>query len=112
MIVESFTKQYPTIWKDSREMLHLKASLWPASVKQFMRGELTMAHISWTAPFPWPNTCGVGLRGIAHKSPLNVLSESPKAVLTKFTLFWMVVNVQWIGSLGTFSKKLGIQWCA
>ena len=51
MIVESFTKQYPTIWKDSREMLHFKSAPWPASTRQFKRVELTMAHMFGDVPF-------------------------------------------------------------
>ena len=69
IIVESSTKQYPNIWKESREMLHLKTTLCPASMRQFIRGELKISHISGTAPFPWPKSCGGGLSEIAHISP-------------------------------------------
>ena len=70
MIMKSSTKQYPTRWKESCEILHLKTAPCPASLRQFKRGELTMSHIVGDAPFPWPKTCGGGLSGIAHKSPL------------------------------------------
>ena len=81
MIVESSMKQYPTIWKESRAMLHLKTALCPAYMIQFRRWELAMAHISGAAPFPWPKPCGGSLSGITHISHPKVLAKSPKSVL-------------------------------
>ena len=46
-----------------------------------------MTHIYGAAPFPWPNPCGCGSSGIDNMSPLCVLTESPKAVLSKFIIF-------------------------
>ena len=103
IIVESSTKQYLTIWKESREMINLKDTPYPASLRQFRKGELMMLHIYGAAPFPWLNPCGGGLSGISHMSPLHVISESPKTVLAKCTIFYRVVNVQWIGSLGVLT---------
>ena len=70
MIVKSSTKQYPTIWKESLEILHLKTAPWPDSLIRFRRGDLTMAHIAGADPFPWPKPCEGGMSGIAHTSPL------------------------------------------
>ena len=70
MIMESSTKQHPTRWKESREMMNLKTYPCPDSMRHFIRGDLTMDHISWAAPFPWPKPCGGGLSGITHTSPL------------------------------------------
>ena len=68
MIMDSSTKQYPTRWKESREMLHLKATMWPASLRQFRKVELMVAHIYGSDPFPWSDPCGGGFIGIAHIS--------------------------------------------
>ena len=62
-----------------------------------------MAHIYGDEPFPWTNPCGRGLSGISHISPPCAFSESPKAVLTDCTMFCRVVNLQWIGYLGSFT---------
>ena len=51
MIVESSMKKYPTRWKESCDMLHLKTAPCPTSMTQFRRGELAMAHISGASPF-------------------------------------------------------------
>ena len=64
MIVETFINQYPTRWKESHNILHLKAALWPASLRYFSRGEIMMSHIFEAAPFPSPDSCGGGLSGI------------------------------------------------
>ena len=69
IIMESSIKQYPTRRKGSCEMMHLKKAPCPASLKQFIRGELTMAYIDVAAPFTWPKPCGGGLSRIAHISP-------------------------------------------
>ena len=66
MIVESSTKQYPTIWKESCDMLHLKTSPCPSSLRQFRRGDLTMEHIYGADPFTWTKPCGGGLSRISH----------------------------------------------
>ena len=84
-------------------MLNLKGAPWPASLKQFRRVEITTAHISGDALFPWPNPCGGVLSGISHISPPYVFVDSPKSVLNKCTMFWKLVNVKWVGSLGTFT---------
>ena len=103
MIVESYTRQYTKRWKDSCEILHLKSDMWPVYLRQFGRGELTMYHITGSDPFTWTNPCrGVFIR-IAHMSPLQVLTESTKAVITKCIMFLRVVNLHWIRYLGNLS---------
>ena len=67
-----------------------------------------MAHIYGADPFPWPKPYGGGLSGIDHISPPYVLAGSPKAVLTKCSMFWRVINVQLICSLGTFTLCIAI----
>ena len=70
MIVKFSIKQYPTRWDESCEMLRLNTAMCPASLRQFRRGDLTMAHIAGSDPFPWPKPCGGGLSDIYHISPL------------------------------------------
>ena len=60
MIVESSTKRYPTIWKESLDILHLNTTPWPASRRQSRRGELKMDRIYGAAPLPLPKPYGVG----------------------------------------------------
>ena len=67
-------------------------------------GFLTIAHIYGAAPFPCPRPCvGGGVRGSAHFLPPYLLLDSPKAVLAEYFIFWRVVNVQRIGSLGVLA---------
>ena len=90
-------------------MLHLKTAPCPAYLRHFRKGELTMARISRAAPFLWPKPCGSSLSGISHKSPPQILVDSPKAVLTQCTIFCRVINIQWIGSLRQFALCRAIE---
>ena len=68
-------------------MQHLKTAPFPVSLRQSIRGVLTIDHIVGEAPFPCPGPCGGGLLGRAQFFPPYVLSESTKAVLTKCYMF-------------------------
>ena len=74
MILESSTNQYPTSFRESWWMQHLKTDLYPASQRQSSRGVLTIYNISGAYPLPCPRYCGGGLSGRFHLSPLQVLS--------------------------------------
>ena len=54
MIVESSKNQYPTSFKVSPDIQHLKSTTWTDSLKQFNKGLLTTSHMTGDAPFPLP----------------------------------------------------------
>ena len=52
---------------------------------------------------------GGGVRGSAHFSLLYVVLDSPKDVLAECSIFWRVVNVHMIGSLGFLARCMPIK---
>ena len=69
MIIESPAKQYPTSFRESWGMHHLKTAPCPASQRQSSRGVLKISHISGASTFPYARYCGGGLSGRVHLSP-------------------------------------------
>ena len=69
MIFESSTKQYPTSFRESWGVQHLKTALCPASQRQSIRGLLKISHIAGAYPLPCPRYCGGDLSGRVHLSP-------------------------------------------
>ena len=63
MIVESYTKQYPTREILSPEMLHLKTDPWPASWRQLSMGVRTISHMAGAAPLPCTRPWGGQFEG-------------------------------------------------
>ena len=66
MILELSTKQYPTIFRGSWGMQHLKTAPCTESQSQSSRGVLTIYHIEGESTFPCPRYCGGVLRGRVH----------------------------------------------
>ena len=69
MILESSTKQYPTSFRESWGVQHLKTAPCPASQRQSSRGVLKISHIAGASPFLCPRYCGEGLSGRVHLLP-------------------------------------------
>ena len=69
MILESSKNQYPTSFRESWGMQHLKTAQCPASQRQSSRGVLTIYHIAGASTLPCPRYYGGGLSGRIHLSP-------------------------------------------
>ena len=69
MILESLTKQYPTSFRESWGMQHLKTAPCPESQRQSSRGVLTISHIAGASPLTCLRYCGGGLSVRVHLSP-------------------------------------------
>ena len=82
-------------------MYHLKAALWPDFLRQLSRVVLMMSHMAGVAPFTWPRPCIGRFRGTSQMSPPKVYLDSPKAILAEWDIFWSIVKVHSMGSLGT-----------
>eukprot|EP00957_Ditylum_brightwellii_P177491 13518754-Ditylum_brightwellii.AAC.1 len=72
MIVESSTKQYPTILNSFFDMTHLKTTPYPLFLKTFRRGELTRAQVAGAAPFPCPRPPSIGINRVPICCPYCV----------------------------------------
>ena len=66
MILESSTKQYPTSFRESWGMRHLKSYPCPAYQRQSSREVLTIVHIVGAYTLTCPRYCGGGLSGKVH----------------------------------------------
>ena len=68
MILESSTKQYPTSFRESWGMRHLKSYPCPAYQRQSSRGVLIIVHIVRAYTLPCPRYFGGRFSGKVHLS--------------------------------------------